>query len=371
MGRNVIGHVRAATAAIGAAATALALGAAVPQAIAASRPDAAALAASASAWKLVYKHHYGAPTAQNGFNTIVAPSRRQAWAFGGSDNFTGRPIAAHWTGGRWRPAPLPAGLTDEVDAVSASSPSNVWAVVRLGQAVLRWNGHRWSVAKSWHMSGEVQLTGVTALSPTDVWVFGSGGFAGGLGTWHYNGHTWKHLTRGAAVGIAMASAVSSSDMWAIGSLSAPLDSIVHYSHGRWQRVSAALVGHHEFNAILALSATNVWVIATPPTNQTITYLMHFNGHGWSRVRVPGTAAQDGQLVGLDADGHGGFWAVTARRILHRNAAGRWVRTQANTRHLSSLVRIPGTSDVLAPNAAPEPGSSTGSDAVVFENSRLG
>jgi hypothetical protein len=82
--------------------------------------------------------------------------------------------------------------------------------VPLGEAVLRWNGHRWSVAKSWHVGGRVELTGVTALSPTDVWVFGSGGFAPGLGTWHYNGHTWKHITQGAAVGITMASAVSSS-----------------------------------------------------------------------------------------------------------------------------------------------------------------
>ena len=366
-----MGRLRTLTATIGAGTIALALGAAVPQAIAASRTDAGAVAPSASAWKLVYKHHYGAPTAQNGFATIVAPSRRQAWAFGGSDNATGRPIAAHWAGGRWRTAPLPAGLTDEIPSASASSPSNVWAVVRLGQAVLRWNGHRWSVAKSWHVGGRVELTGVTALSPTDVWVFGSGGFAVGLGTWHYNGHTWKHMAQGAAVGITMASAVSSSNMWAIGSLSAPQDSIVHYSHGRWRRLSAALVGHHSFNAILALSATNVWVIATPPTNQTITYLMHFDGHGWSRVRVPGTAALDGQLVGLDADGHGGFWVATERRILHRNAAGRWVRTHVNTRHVFSLVRIPGTSYVLAPSGTPEPGSSIGSDAAVLENLSLG
>lgn len=366
-----MGGVRTITATVGAAATVLALSAAVPQAIAASRPGAGAVALSASGWKLVYKHHYGAPTAQNGFSTVVAPSRRQAWAFGGSDNFTGGPIAAHWSGGRWRSASLPAGLTDEVDAASASSPSNVWAVVRLGQSVLRWNGHRWSVAKSWHISGEVQLTGVTALSPTDVWAFGSGGLARGLGTWHYNGRTWKHLTQGAAVGITMASAVSSSNMWAIGSLSAPQDSIVHYSHGRWQRIGAALVGHHQFSAILALSATNVWVIATPPTNQTVTYLMHFNGHGWSRVRVPGTVAQDGRLVGLDADGHGGLRVMTEQRILHRNAAGRWVRAHANTHHVFSLAGIPGTSDVLAPSAAPEPGSSTASDAAVFENLSFG
>jgi len=355
----------------GAATTALALGIAVPQAMAGTQAGARAVVPSASAWKLVYEHHYGRAAAQNGFDAIVVPSSRQAWAFGGSDNFTGRPVAAHFSGGRWRPSPLPAGLTSDIFAASASSPRNVWAVVGLGQAVLRWNGSRWSVAKSWHVGSEVQLTGVTALSTTNVWVFGSGGFTGGLGTWHYNGSTWKHLTRGAAVGITKASAVSSSNMWAIGSLSAPQDSIVHFSHGRWERVSAAAIGHHQFQAILALSATDVWVIATPATNQKTTYLMHYNGNRWSRVSVPGTAAQNGQLLGLNADGHGGFWVETVHRILHRNAAGRWLASHANTHHVFSLAPIPGTSSVLAPSAAPEPGSSSGSDAVVFENSSLG
>jgi hypothetical protein len=35
------------------------------------------------------------------------------------------------------------------------------------------------------------------------------------------------------------------------------------------------------------------------------------------------------------------------------------------------MRIPGTTDVLAPSGTPEPGSSIGSDAVVLENLSLG
>jgi hypothetical protein len=352
---------------------ALALAAVAPSAMASDgRQAGASAAAAAAAWKIVYKHHYGVPDSQNGFLTLVAPSQRQAWAFGGSDNLGGRPIAARLTGGRWRYAALPAGLTGEIDAASASSPSNVWAVSQLGQVVLHWNGRRWSVAKRWHMSAEVELTGVTALSPTDVWVFGSGGFTGGLGTWHYNGRTWKHLTRGAANGITLASAVSSSNMWGIGSQNAPQDSIVHYSHGRWQRQTAAALAHHQFQAILALSATSVWAIAAPAANQSTTSLLHFNGRSWSRVRVPGTAAQVRQLETINADGHGGFWLVTLSSwILHRTAAGRWTRPQRNTPHAFRLVPLPGTSTVLAPTATAEPGNSIGGDAAIFQTKGLG
>ncbi len=354
-----------------AAAAALALAAAAAPAMASAGSKAGSAASASSGWKVVYKHHFGAPASQNAFLTLVAPSQHQAWALGGSDNYSGHPIAARWTGGKWRYAPLPAGLHGDLVAASASSTGNVWAVSQLGQVVLHWNGHRWLVAKSWHISSEVQLTGVIALSPTNVWVFGSGGFTGGLGTWHYSGHSWKHLTSGAANGITKASAVSGSNIWAIGSRNAPQDSIVHYSHGRWQFQTAAALANHQFNGILSISASSVWAYTGPAAGQPSGILLHYNGTRWSRVRIPGKASKYGQLLGISADGHGGFWLESQHSILHRTAAGRWASPRANPEHVFTLSLIPGTSTVLAPGAVAEAGVSTGSDAAVYQNLGLG
>lgn len=362
---------RRVTALAGSAVAALALAAAAPPALASADSAAGSAAPAASGWKVVYKHHFGSPASQNGFLTVVAPSRHQAWAFGGSDDFSGHPIAARWTGGKWRYAPLPAGLHGDIDAASASSPSNVWAISQLGEVVLHWNGHHWLVAKSWHITSEIQLTGVTAISPKDVWVFGSGGFTGGLGTWHYNGYSWKHVTSGAANGITKASAVSGSNIWAIGSRSAPQDSIVHYSHGRWRLQTAAALANHQFNGIVSISASSVWAYTGPATGQPAGILLHYNGTSWSRVRFPGKPSAYGQLMGISADGHGGFWLETQHSILHRTATGRWASPRANPEHLFTLTPIPGTSVVLAPGAATEAGVSTGSDAAVYENAGLG
>jgi hypothetical protein len=321
--------------------------------------------ASTVSWKAVYSHHYGAAANQNGFEVALAPARNQAWALGGSDDFGGSPIAAHWTGGRWRNTALPGGLTSGIIAASASSPSNVWAVVDLGEAVLRWNGHRWSVAKSWPKTGEVELTGVTAISPTDVWVFGSGGFTGGLGTWHYNGRSWKHETRGAVSGITLASAVSGTDMWAIGSKQAPQDSIVRYYRGRWKFQTAPVLTGLQFNSILALSADNVWAVASQQTNSTKTFLLHYSGNSWSKVSVPGGAAKNGQLYRLTADGDGGFYLQTVKRLLHRTATNGWAGPLPANVHAFGLAPVPGRHLLLAAGTGPA-ATGSGADAVVYE-----
>ena len=96
----------------------------------------------------------------------------------------------------------PCGGTADVAALAAAGPAgrlhrrreravsrDIWAVSYAGGYVVHWNGAGWRVAKCWRQHGV--LSGVTALSPADVWVFGTtaGGFRG-LGTWHFNGRTW-------------------------------------------------------------------------------------------------------------------------------------------------------------------------------------
>jgi hypothetical protein len=194
-----------------------------------------------------------------------------------------------------------------------------------------------------HLTAQGELTGVTALSPTNVWVFGGGGFMPGLGTWHYNGRAWQQWTTGNAVGLQNASALSATSIWAVGGPVAPDSAIGHFNGTSWQAVNATPLAGLQFTDIRALSSTNVWVAAVANGGGGPAYLVHFNGTGWTRIKVPWS----GILVNSPApDGLGGEWLIGRTTngkgyFIHRGAGGTWSAFAANGLPLE-LAPIPGT-----------------------------
>lgn len=226
----------------------------------------------------------------------------------------------------------------------------------MGGYVLHWNGSHWTVAK--HLTGFGELTGVTALSATNVWVFGGGGAIGGLGTWHYNGTTWQQW-KGSAAGLERASALSAHSIWAVGGTLSPDSAIEHFNGTTWQTVSAKALSGLLFFGIRAFSSTNVWLLAGQGGVQ---YLVHFNGASWTRIKVP----WNGEVNDPVSDGHGGLWLTgfsTSRQsyVIHRTSAGAWSRTAVSA-GLYGLTLIPGTTSLWAVGAKP---AGTGSDAVIW------
>jgi hypothetical protein len=331
-----------------------------------------AQAADSAGWRLIFRQHYGAASTDSNFLAVVAPSRADAWAFGGKgangDLATGTPVAARWNGKRWRAATLPSGLTGTIAWASASSPKNVWAVVGLGEDVLRYNGSRWSVMKRFPVSGEV--TGVTAISDSDVWLFGGPGFEGGVGTWHYNGRNWARQSGATAAGLVMGSAVSAGDIWAIGSAQAPQDAIEHYTGGRWHLVSAAALTGGGFGAIDALSATNVWAGGVLPNGRDS--LFHYNGKSWSRVAPRWQVS----MLRIVPDGQGGIWLAgfsgppAVNWVLHRSRSGNWTRTRLGSGEtgIAGLALIPGGTAVWGAGGLVAKGIT---DAAVYAYGRVG
>jgi hypothetical protein len=322
--------------------------------------------ATASNWHVVFTRHYGPAADFSGYLTGLARSRGDAWAFGSSDlsgSTAGTPVAEHWNGAAWRGSALPAGLTDEVLAASADSASDVWAVTHLSGYVLHWNGTSWSVSLHVNPNG-AQFTGVTAVSPANVWVFGGGGFTGGLGTWHFNGSRWTHVT--SATGLEEASALSASSIWAIGSVAAPDDSIWRYNGATWRQLTAAALKGLSFRDILAKSATSVWVAATIATNSRKSYLVHFNGTQWVKLLLPWAVTPSR----IAPDGHGGIWMSTfgstgTSWIAHLSATGQWSRTMIGSTTTASLfdpVLIPGTTSMWGFGSVD---GTTGSSAAIW------
>jgi hypothetical protein len=261
----------------------------------------------ATGWRIVVTRHYDGPEAASGYSAIVAPGRRDAWAFGGTNpGGGGLPVALRWNGARWRSWPLPAGLNGFVGDASAPSSRDIWAVSYATGYVLHWNGTRWQVAKRWQRHSV--LTGVTAVSPADVWVFGTTtAGARGMGTWHYDGRSWARIS-GPAKAIYRASAVSRRDIWAVAATGRG-GSLLHYDGHAWRRVDAtrALAGA-SLDDVLAVSRHDIWVVGnlTARRGEGRLLIAHFDGHRWTR-KLTARRADTGRLA---PDGSGGVW-ITA------------------------------------------------------------
>jgi hypothetical protein len=329
-------------------------------------------AAAGTGWQIVSRTHFGTPTVFNGLFGLAAVSPASAWAVGGTDiagSTAGAPVAEQWDGTSWQRAALPAGLTNTLGAVSAPATDDAWAVSQLGGYVLHWNGTTWSVAKTFMESPPLsqELTGVTAFGPGNVWVFGAPGAFPGLGTWHFTGGTWHRVT-GLARGILEASALSRRSMWAIGSDSvAPDDIILRFNGTAWQQITSPVLTGLQFFHILALSASNIWVLAAVPGHPQ--ELVHFDGKQWSTVPV--TVPSHVFLDAMTADGHGGLWFGGARSfstttpwVAHRSAAGTWTsrRLPSGPGSAFDITRIPGTTSLWA---AGNLQTATGANAVVW------
>ena len=226
--------------------------------------------------------HYGQPTNASGYSAIVVTGARQAWAFGGTNpGGPSLPVAERWNGTTATPATLPAGLRGFISDASAPSARDIWAASQYGGYVLHWNGRHWQVARRW---GGGQITGLAAISSTDVWTFGTTATGSReSGTWHFNGTSW-HSVSGLARSIYRASAVSRRDIWAIAA-SPGADSILRYNGGTWRllRTGRALTGVQPHD-ILAISWRDVWVVGNQVDRSGVRLVLaHWNGAHWTRL----------------------------------------------------------------------------------------
>jgi hypothetical protein len=301
---------------------------------------------SAAVMRVAAIKHYGQPGNASGFSVIVPTGARQAWAFGGTNpGGPSTPIAARWNGTTLTPSTLPAGLTGFINDASAPAANDIWAAGQYGGYVLHWNGLGWRVARRWP-SG--QITDLSAISATDVWVFGTAiDGSRTVGTWHFDGRSWLPVT-GLPSSIYRASAVSHSDIWAIAASPAgPV--MLRYNGSTWSRMRTgpALDGIQPRD-ILALSSRDVWVAGDllTRTGSPRLELVHWNGSRWSRLASGPTA-----WVGRLAPGPDGEVLLTATPangsatglIVHASPAG-WGSTITVAGGLGS-----GVSDVaLAP-----------------------
>ena len=141
----------------------------------------------------------------------------------------------HWNGTKWSQVPSPnPGPLSALDGVTAVSPTDAWAAgsyctttscAVADTLLLHWNGTKWSQVSSPNPGPiENSLSGVTAVSPTDVWVTGDycapkcGGHVRTL-IMHWNGTAWTTVSSpdpGNINFLTGVAATASGNAWTVG-----------------------------------------------------------------------------------------------------------------------------------------------------------
>ncbi len=252
---------------------------------------------------------------------ITAISPQNVWAVGRTINKQGlnHVLIEHWDGKQWSRvySPNPDSSVNYLLAVAAVSTNDVWAVGGNASSTLieHWDGRNWSIILS---PGTGALNGVSTLSSTNVWAVGSNGKT--LAE-HWNGTRWsivKSPNPGKyGNGLAAVTTISSSDVWAVGDAATTqfgeVSLIEHWNGTQWRVVKSPSTGRFPYNlrAVSAVSASDIWAVGTytvPPGDISLTLTEHWNGTQWSIVPSPSPTGDD-YLLGVVALAANDAWAV--------------------------------------------------------------
>jgi hypothetical protein len=280
-----------------------------------------------SAWNVVSSPSPG--SSSNLLNGVAAVSASDVWAVGFQQNSGGvqQTLIEQWNGSSWSviSSPSPSSFSNTLTNVAAVSASGVWAVGSqdnsgyLPQTLIeQWNGSSWSVVSSPNVgSYNNQLWGVVAFSPNLAWTVGFTVEPNGppqtlVERW--NGTKWSVFVSPNKIGAGSLSgvaAISASDIWAVGSdASGALTE--HWNGTQWSvATSPNAVSGSFLYGISAASANNVWAVGTYGQTFGIYYTLieHWNGKTWSIVTSPSPGSVGSMLNGVVDLSGSNAWAV--------------------------------------------------------------
>lgn len=287
-----------------------------------------------TAWKLVSSPNMGTQGSQ--LLAVSAASSKDVWAVGDfqtSNNVNGnRTLIEHWNGTAWSvvPSPNPSNEGDDLMGVAAISATNAWAVgffennamSALQPLILHWNGTAWSLFPNIPNIGMI-VEAITARSATDIWAVGSDAGETTNIALHFNGTQWS-ITPSANFPssqqiISGVAAPAANDAWIVGSFAPPTVGAflqplaLHWNGKTWSMVATPNPSPftNRLRAVAAISTSDVWAVGqanTPDGLNLVNLIEHWNGKQWSIVSSPNVARADG-LLGITVSGPTSLWSV--------------------------------------------------------------
>jgi hypothetical protein len=227
-------------------------------------------------------------------------------------------------------APVAISLNDAV----ALSTNDAWAVGNGTDpqdpdnddpAFEHWNGSSWTLAPTQRTLEDAEaIFGVSAVTSDDVWAVGSTGQPSfndrQIEILHWDGSIWSFAAPVQAsfnnelFGVA---AVGTDDVWAVGGLSTGGTGlnralVEHWDGTSWKVASIPdPPGTESLSRVEAVAASDVWAIGTrsPTFSPSRPFAMHWNGSSWSIVPVPTVGGKTTILNDLAVVSAKDVWAV--------------------------------------------------------------
>jgi hypothetical protein len=209
----------------------------------------------------------------------------------------------------------------DLDAVSASSASDIWAV---GQSGIHFDGQKWTAFALPEIAGDLtsRLSGVADLAPDNVWGVGDININQQNPNQiieHFDGTTWR-VSPGPTFqptdqpSLEGLTAISATDMWAGGSILTTIGGFPsafplfeHFDGTSW----TATIDESNLNGFMfgisARATNDVWAVGTVGLGAT--FVEHYDGTAWSVVASPGPGQGQKTLFGVTALAPNDAWAV--------------------------------------------------------------
>ena len=236
---------------------------------------------------------------------VSASGPNDAWAVGNTNSISAAShdtLAAHWDGTTWTIMPTPTaasgGRLASLYGIADLGPANAWAVGQGKDArplAEHWDGTAWSVVPvpvpavpSGTSFANAVLSSISAVSPTDIWAVGTTTAIQNVNkavtrftlAMHYNGTAWsivKTVNTAEPTGLSGVTAISANNAWAVGngfnnvhdtSASVANKAVIEHWNGTAWSIVTSPAGLISVNRISAASATDIWASAEAP-QQTI------------------------------------------------------------------------------------------------------
>jgi hypothetical protein len=220
----------------------------------------------------------------------------------------------------WGTEPSPnAGFPRNVlSGVDALSPSDVWAVGHYNAAgfdhprplVEHWDGTGWtSIAPGWPEEGE--LFGVAAVGSDDVWMVGGYQSGGQALIAHWNGSaltTVPHPNPGGFNRLYAVTAISADDIWAVGEYTDSISKTLalHWDGTSWTQVPTPTGnGYSHLYGVSAVASEDVFAVGNDGNSA---FSLHWDGSEWNSLPTPSRGFST-VLRSVSATPGGHVWAI--------------------------------------------------------------
>jgi len=224
---------------------------------------------------------------------IGASSATNVWAFSLDLGWL-----IHWNGSRWS---VSRGvMPGDVTATAVFSPSDVWAFgcpgISDGVGAMRFDGH------SWHRYPLTygEICSASALSPSDIWASGFKNPGDGGFITHWDGTAWHRVPSPLIklpdgklhiFGANAFAVLAANDVWAFGGAfigsgqtQQLFPAVMHWDGRAWHRIGVPGSGF-ELSRAAPDGHGGFWA-ATSPVNPALTRLLHYSHGRWTRVTLP-------------------------------------------------------------------------------------